>query len=267
MTEKPEFSIYSGSEPLKSKILAIRELKTKSDNTAIVDIIEHYFEIKRCKNLDLEALRTQMKAYVELSLAEPSEYVLTIPEEINFEQVYINSLNVRFPSVRVEILRLSDLEEKYKTRKAQFVSRHGSVIQIYCEKTSIIKSGGVAFFDVLRACVPKIREVVGESVVLDFHPSRGLEGFARTFDALSGWFEFLENNENIAVLGQLEKSQIAVQLALSLFSGSFNFNQCIGQIKSNHAKTKKAGESNFRTNYSGNYTIATDQLVTAIKDN
>jgi hypothetical protein len=260
------------AEPLFQSILG--ELKnsvqwgslTVPERIIVIDrSIREYSQFK-AESGKIEEFKANLHKIAEIVSEDENSFLLNIPAEIPFHVVFINSLNVRFEAVRVEILRLSDLSE-YKLRKAQFKAREGSVIQIYCEDVSIIKSGGVAFFNVLRACIPQIREVVGEAVVLDLYPSRGLEGFGRTFEALTQWFQFLSEFKNIAILGHLEKSQIAVQLALSLFSGSFNFNQCIGQIHSNHAKTVKAGETNFLNNYSGNYTIEPEALLRAIKDN
>ena len=254
----------SNDKALMSRISAISDAKTVSDIPRLVDIFEHFIELKR-SNCDLPLVVEQIKAYASLIAESKTEYKLNVPSELSFYDVNINQLNISFKAVRVEILRLSTLDE-YKTRKRQFRANEGHVIQIYCEDTSIIKGGGIAFFDVLRACIPQIREVVGEGVVLDFHPARGLEGFGRTFMAFLGWFDLLAGFNKIAVLGQIEKSQIAVQLALSLFSGSFNFSQCIGQINSDHAKTRKSGESNFTNNYSGNYTIDPQSVIKAIRD-
>jgi len=239
---------------------------TVPERIIVIDRSIREYSAFKTENDNIDDFKANLDKIAEIVSQDDNSFLLNTPDEMPFHMVYINSLNVRFEAVRVEILRLSDLSE-YKLRKAQFKAREGSVIQIYCEDVSIIKNGGLAFFDVLRQCIPKIREIVGEATVLDLYPSRGLEGFGRTFEALTQWFQFLSEFKNIGILGHLEKSQIAVQLALSLFSGSFNFNQCLGQIHSKHPKTAKAGETNFLDNYSGNYTIDPQTLLQAIKDN
>jgi len=249
----------STDQALMSQISRVSELKSKSDIPALVDILLHFYEVKS-QICNYELLRTQMKAYAEKVIEGLPTYILETPEETINGRVYIQNLGINFPSVRVEILRLSEDQGKYGLRMHQFSNREG-VFKIFMEDTSIIKSGGNAFFSILAECIGKIRDIVGERVILDLQPSRGLEGFARTFQALNNWFVFLEEFSNVAILGFVEKSQIAVQLALSLFSGSYNFNQCLGLLNSDNPKSKKSGETNFRNNYAENYTVEVEWLL------
>ena len=80
----------SNDKALMSRITAISEAKTVSDITRMVDILEHYVELKS-SNCDISKAVEQVKAYAELIVSESQSFVKEgFPDEGSEFGIYTN---------------------------------------------------------------------------------------------------------------------------------------------------------------------------------
>lgn len=258
--------VYRGRKPEDEAIIVetkeLASFKNRSHSEQIRLNKQFYAYLDELDKIGQECDFSQNNTDLIKVVESAKNYTLTIPDQIRFNDVYVQSLTGYVKSVLVSVLRLSKGIEDYDMRMQNF--REIAGIKILMEDASILKSEGADFFERLEASLVELADHLPEGTVMNIVPPRGLEGLARSFGSFKGWITFLsrvkELGLNIAVLGQTEMAQISLQLTLSLYSGSFNLYQVLGMMSSTHSKTVKSGRTNFFNNYSNNYTLSTDLL-------